>query len=112
MAPILSHFGICAQCRGGAGPEVTPEIRETRVVWLRLTDGARGRARSDAARRHGERGRGGTAATGHGEHDAHAERRETPTDWDMTYGAERPATVEETATAAVEDAPIVDFTFG
>ena len=39
---------------------------------------------------------------------------ETPQDevWDMTYGAEQPAIVEETAAAAVEDAPIVDYTFG
>ncbi len=39
---------------------------------------------------------------------------ETPQDqvWDMTYGAERPAVVEETTVAAVEDAPIEDYTFG
>jgi hypothetical protein len=39
---------------------------------------------------------------------------ETPQDqvWDMTYGAERPAVVQETAPAAEEDAPIVDYTFG
>jgi hypothetical protein len=39
---------------------------------------------------------------------------ETPQDqvWDMTYGAERPVVVAETAAAAVDDAPIVDFTFG
>jgi hypothetical protein len=39
---------------------------------------------------------------------------ETPQDqvWDMTYGAERPVAVEETAVAAVEDAPIEDYTFG
>jgi hypothetical protein len=39
---------------------------------------------------------------------------ETPQDqvWDMTYGAEQPVTVAETATAAQEDAPLVDYTFG
>jgi hypothetical protein len=39
---------------------------------------------------------------------------ETPQDqvWDMTYGAERPAVVEETTVAAVDDAPVEDYTFG